>query len=115
MLRENAMGIQSKKRMERTPSIFRSRHLLSFFIPIPFFKLIDKVPNFVLDLACIPLDEQNPEGKEKPNKPENAQEDNHYNGDPKRKFFKDLLNIPFHFRSHLLEQSRCPLSLPSPH
>jgi hypothetical protein len=33
----------------------------SFFIRFPFFNLIHQISNFFLDLACIPLDEQDPE------------------------------------------------------
>jgi hypothetical protein len=59
-------------------------------------KLIDEAPNLILNLTRIPLNEQNPEGKKKPDNQEDAQEDNHCNGDPKRKFSKNLVNIPFH-------------------
>src|SRR5512139_1823949 len=90
------MGIQSKNRMKRIPLIVRPSRLLSFSIPLSSFKLIDEAPNFILDLTCIPLNKQNPEGKKKPDNQEDAQEDNHCDGDPKRKFSKDLVNIPFH-------------------
>ena len=95
MVWERAMGmIQSKIRIKRTPSILRCC-LLSSFIPVLFLKLIHQVTNFIFDLTCIPLDEQNPEREEKPDDQKNAQEDNHCNGDSKRKFLKDLFNIPF--------------------
>jgi hypothetical protein len=42
------------------------------------------------------MDEQNPERKKEPNNQEDAQEDYDRNGKSKRKFFKDLFNIPFH-------------------
>jgi hypothetical protein len=42
------------------------------------------------------MNEQNPERKKEPNNQEDAQEDNDRKGKSKRKFFKDLFNIPFH-------------------
>jgi hypothetical protein len=48
--------------------------------------------NFILNLARIPLDEQNPERKKEPDNQEDAQEDNYGDGNPKRKFTQDLFN-----------------------
>src|SRR5512139_2572549 len=96
------MEIQSKNRIKRTPSILLPSLLLSLFIPFPLFKPIDEVPNFIFNLARIPLDEQNPERKKKPNNEEDAQENDYCNSNSKRKFFKDLFNIPFHSHPYLL-------------
>ena len=46
-------------------SILWPRGIPSFFIPFAFFNLIHQISNFLLDLACIPLDEQDPEGEKK--------------------------------------------------
>jgi hypothetical protein len=77
-------------------SILRTMEVSSLFNPSLFFDLIDEITNFILDLARIPLDEENPKGEKKPDDQENAQKDDHPDGDPKGKFFKDLLNIPLH-------------------
>jgi hypothetical protein len=77
-------------------SILRTWEMFPLFNPFHFFDLIDEITNFILDLARIPLDEENPKGEKKPDDQENAQKDDHPNGDSKRKFFKDLLNVPLH-------------------
>jgi hypothetical protein len=42
------------------------------------------------------MNEQNPEREKEPNNQEDAQKDNDRNSKSKRKFSKDLFNIPFH-------------------
>jgi len=64
--------------------------------------------NLIFDLSRIPLDEQNPERKEKPDEKEDGQKDRHRNGEPPGQILEDMLNQPFH------PCSQSPLRIPWP-
>jgi hypothetical protein len=52
--------------------------------------------DLVFEFSRIPLDEQNPERKEKPDEEEDGQNDRHRNAKAPRKVLEDMLNHPFH-------------------
>src|SRR4030042_222269 len=85
---------RNKKRTKGIPLILWPGVIIfSFFIRLPFFKQINEVSNLIPDLACIPLDEQNPKGKEKPNDQKDTKKDHDCNTNPKWKVSQDLFNI----------------------
>ena len=61
--------------------------------------------DLVFEFSRIPLDEQNPEGKEKPDEEEDGQNDRHRNAKPPRKVLEDMLSKPLHPVSNLLRES----------